>query len=65
VAELAPPMAPPARGTPVRGVRTTGAFHNVPAAASGAVSVDPFFLDREKVVWEWPDVAARLVEELR
>ena len=26
---------------------------------------DTFFLDDEKIVWEWPDVAGRLVEELR
>jgi chromosomal replication initiator protein len=26
---------------------------------------DTFFLDDEKILWEWPDVAARLVEELR
>jgi hypothetical protein len=24
-----------------------------------------FFLDDEKIVWEWPDVVGRLVEELR
>jgi hypothetical protein len=23
------------------------------------------FLDRERVIWEWPDVGARLIEELR
>jgi hypothetical protein len=28
-------------------------------------SMDTFFLDREKVVWDWPDVAARLIEEPR
>jgi chromosomal replication initiation ATPase DnaA len=26
---------------------------------------DTFFLDGEKVVWQWPDAAARLIEELR
>ena len=26
---------------------------------------DAFFLDDEKILWEWPDVAGRLVEELR
>jgi len=63
VAELAPPVQnDPA---PRRKSRITGAIQNVPAAASGSVSVDPFFLDREKVVWEWPDVGARLVEDLR
>ena len=28
-------------------------------------AADGFFLDDEKIVWEWPDVAGRLVEELR
>jgi len=33
--------------------------------ASATLRVDDFFLDREKVVWEWPDVAGRLIEEFR
>ncbi|GAC1515348.1 MAG: hypothetical protein NVS1B4_05460 [Gemmatimonadaceae bacterium] len=33
-----------------------------PAVSSGA---DPYFLDDEKVVWDWPDVAGRAIEELR
>ncbi len=28
-------------------------------------AADVFFLDDEKIVWEWPDVGSRLVEELR
>jgi chromosomal replication initiator protein len=28
-------------------------------------SADSFFLDEEKIIWEWPDVIGRLVEELR
>jgi chromosomal replication initiator protein len=28
-------------------------------------AADMFFLDDEKIVWEWPDVVGRLVEELR
>jgi chromosomal replication initiator protein len=41
------------------------------SAASSAPPVtvrqaaDVFFLDDEKIVWEWPDVVGRLVEELR
>jgi chromosomal replication initiation ATPase DnaA len=27
--------------------------------------VDTFFLDREKTIWEWPDLAGRAIEELR
>lgn len=34
-----------------------------PAAAAGAAG-DRTFLDRERVVWEWPDIGGRLVEEL-
>lgn len=37
--------------------------NNAPAAVRQAA--DTFFLDDEKIVWEWPDVAGRLVEELR
>ncbi|HEU4989056.1 MAG TPA: DnaA/Hda family protein, partial [Gemmatimonadaceae bacterium] len=37
-----------------------------PATAAPAVRAasDVFFLDDEKVVWEWRDVASRLIEEL-
>ena len=35
-----------------------------PQAAAGA-KVDTFFLDDEKVVWDWPDVGGRVIEELR
>jgi chromosomal replication initiator protein len=34
-----------------------------PARLAGAT--DPFFLDDEKVVWDWPDVSGRAIEELR
>jgi chromosomal replication initiator protein len=27
--------------------------------------MDPFFLDDEKIVWDWPDITARLIEEIR
>jgi hypothetical protein len=26
---------------------------------------DRTFLDRERVVWDWPDIGSRMVEELR
>lgn len=35
-----------------------------PAAAADAAG-DRTFLDRERVIWEWPDVGARLIEGLR
>ncbi|HET7563972.1 MAG TPA: DnaA/Hda family protein [Gemmatimonadaceae bacterium] len=28
-------------------------------------SADPFFLDDEKVVWDWPEITGRAIEELR
>ena len=38
-----------------------------PTSAPRAIrqAADTFFLDDEKIVWEWPDVAGRLVEEMR
>ena len=30
-----------------------------------AEAVDELFLDEEKVVWDWPDVAGRAIEEFR
>ena len=34
-------------------------------APANARAVDAFFLDDEKVVWDWPDVAGRAIEEWR
>ena len=34
-------------------------------AAAFRAANDPFFLDREKVIWQWSDPGARLIEELR
>lgn len=36
-----------------------------PAPTSVHALVDAFFLDDEKVVWDWPDVSGRAIEELR
>ena len=42
-----------------------GATARGPALAPSAVAAaDPFFLDEEKVVWDWPDVSGRVSEEL-
>ena len=30
-----------------------------------ARATDPFFLDPEKIVWQWPDDADALIEEVR
>ena len=37
----------------------------MPAVQQSRGTRDASFLDAEKVVWEWPDVTARLIEELR
>jgi chromosomal replication initiator protein DnaA len=34
-------------------------------AAAMRTAADSFFLDREKIVWRWPDAAVRLIEETR
>jgi chromosomal replication initiator protein DnaA len=34
-------------------------------APANARAVDAFFLDNEKVVWDWPDVSGRAIEEWR
>jgi chromosomal replication initiator protein len=41
-----------------------GATITVPPS-SVRQAADVFFLDDEKIVWEWPDVTGRLVEEMR
>jgi chromosomal replication initiator protein len=35
------------------------------AGAAARADIDAYFLDAEKVVFEWPDVGGRLIEELR
>jgi chromosomal replication initiator protein DnaA len=35
------------------------------ALSGNGKTYDAIFLDREKVIWEWPDVAGRAIEELR
>ena len=37
----------------------------VSRAAAMRTAADTFFLDREKIVWQWPEPSARLIEELR
>jgi chromosomal replication initiator protein DnaA len=37
----------------------------VPAVQGSRGTRDASFLDPEKVVWEWPDVSARIIEEFR
>ena len=42
-----------------------GATSTLAPAAAAEAAGDRTFLDRERVVWEWPDIGARLIEELR
>jgi chromosomal replication initiator protein DnaA len=37
----------------------------VPSAAAMASTADTYFLDREKIVWQWPDASTRMIEENR
>ena len=46
------------------GLGATATTTVAPAAAAAAAD-DRTFLDRERVVWEWPDIGGRLIEELR
>jgi chromosomal replication initiator protein DnaA len=47
-------------------VPTTAPIAATPVVAARPVSgIDAFFLDREKTIWEWPDIGGRAIEELR
>ena len=55
-AQLAEAPVPAARPAP----RTSRGATRTPVAVE-----DTFFLDDEKVVWDWPDAAGRVIEEFR
>jgi len=38
---------------------------DTPRVASAEEGIDTFFLDREKVIWSWPDVSSRMIEDPR
>jgi chromosomal replication initiator protein len=40
-------------------------YAGVPVVTQAAEEHDMAFMDAEKVVWEWPEVGARVIEELR
>lgn len=40
-------------------------FSGGTAVATASSTADPLFLNNEKIVWEWPDVTARVIEEFR
>jgi chromosomal replication initiation ATPase DnaA len=53
-----------ARAREELGLGAAAATTMAPAAAVASAG-DPTFLDRERVVWEWPDIGGRLIEEFR
>lgn len=38
---------------------------DTPRVTSTAEGIDSFFLDREKVIWSWPDISSRMIEDPR
>jgi chromosomal replication initiator protein len=38
---------------------------DTPRVAASEQGLDAFFLDREKVIWSWPDVSSRMIEDAR
>ena len=57
----AEPPGPSSNGVP----RSTTPSGRVAVSGRNGHAYDAIFLDREKVVWEWPDVSGRAIEELR
>ena len=42
-----------------------GATAPAPSKHSNGLDADPFFLNEEKILWDWPDVTGRAIEEFR
>jgi chromosomal replication initiator protein len=42
-----------------------GGFAPAPSRAIDGRETDAYFLDEEKLVWDWPDVSGRAIEDLR
>jgi chromosomal replication initiator protein len=40
-------------------------YAGVPVVAQANDARDPAFMDAEKIVWDWPEVGARVIEEFR
>jgi chromosomal replication initiation ATPase DnaA len=58
---VAPVAAAPAGAAAAAGRAPLGAG----SEGTPAAKMDGFFLDAEKVVWDWPDVGGRVIEELK
>ena len=48
---------------PARHARTRTSAQALTAATGG--QLDDYFLDREKTIWDWPDIGGRVIEDLR
>ena len=55
-----PPVEPPLRAPSV-----ATASGSMVAVRGNGKAYDAIFFDREKVIWEWPDISGRAIEELR
>jgi chromosomal replication initiator protein len=62
---ITPPPGMPAISGAMTAVRVTGSIRAVDSRDSAPGRLDGFFFDDEKVVWDWPDVTGRVIEELK
>jgi hypothetical protein len=42
-----------------------GATAPITSKQSNGSDADSFFLDEEKILWDWPDLSGRAIEEFR
>ena len=49
----------------VRARRAATSSGSMAAIRANGQAYDAIFLDREKVIWQWPDIGGRAIEELR
>ena len=64
-AQPAVPVAPARVESPAAPPRASGVAHTPTPRFMSIVPGEPVFLDDEKMVLDWPDVAGRVIEELR
>ncbi|HET7552399.1 MAG TPA: DnaA/Hda family protein [Gemmatimonadaceae bacterium] len=55
----------PEAGPGVRARSVARSSGSMAAIRANGQAYDAIFLDREKVIWDWPDIAGRAIEELR
>jgi hypothetical protein len=49
----------------VRARRVASPSGSMTAIRANGKAYDAILLDREKVIWDWPDISGRAIEELR